>query len=330
MSRPLVTVIIPFLDPRTDFLCEAVASVAAQDYRPLELILVNDGSAQYARELAIGLANNVDMPARCMQHPGGENRGCSATRNLGASAARGEYVAFLDADDVWIPTKLGEQVEALQDNPDLAMVFGLTKYWYSWDKEHSSAADFLVDRGVTRRVIIRPPEFVSLFLRGRIIVPSASNTMIRREAFASCGGFEESFRGMYEDQAFLVKLGLTHSVAGIPRHWDNYRQHSASMTARADELDAERQARITFLNWVRRYCASMEGCSPGVWEAVNKESWLAGTAPADPQRSSRTAHRMKRAWLGLEELLLPASLRQRLWSRPPGPRGACQGSIKRR
>jgi glycosyltransferase involved in cell wall biosynthesis len=316
MTRPLVSVIVPFLDPPADFFSEAVASIEAQDYRPLELILVNDGSAQDAVELARRLADGVGLPARCLEHPGGVNRGCSATRNLGASAARGEYLAFLDADDVWIPSKLSEQVEILQSNPDLAMVFGLTRYWYSWRRgEDSPATDFIVDRGVRRPVTIRPPEFVPLFLRGKIIVPGPSNTMIRREAFSGCGGFEESFRGMYEDQAFLVKLGLEHSVAGVPRHWDNYRQHSTSMMALAYEQDAELHARITFLEWVRHCCASKGIRSPDVWEAVNKEAWLAGTAQADRHRPSRTAHRLKRWWLRLEERLFPAGLRHRIWSR---------------
>lgn len=314
MTRPLVSVIVPFLDPPAHFFSEAVASIEAQDYRPLELVLVNDGSARDAVEFARRLADRVDLPARCLEHPDGVNRGCSATRNLGASAARGEYLAFLDADDVWIPTKLSEQVEILESNPDLAMVFGLTKYWYSWQQRRDSPAeDFIVDRGVRRRVIIRPPEFVARFLRGRIIVPSASNTLIRCTAFSGSGGFEESFRGLYEDQAFLVKLGLAHSVIGIPRHWDNYRRHSASMTARADELDAERHARIRFLEWVRFYCANQGIRSPDLWEAVNKETWLTGTAHAE--HPSRTAHRLKRWWLRLEERLLPAALRQRIWIR---------------
>jgi glycosyltransferase involved in cell wall biosynthesis len=318
MSGPLVSVIIPFLDPRDDFFCEAVASVEAQSHRPLELILVNDGSTRSTVELARKIADRVDLPARYVEHAGGANLGCSATRNLGATTARGEYLAFLDADDVWLSNKLGEQVEILHGNPDLAMVFGLTRYWYSWlQGEDSLAADFIVDRGVSHPVTIRPPEFVALFLRGRIIVPSASNTMIRREAFLGCGGFEESFRGMYEDQAFLVKLGLEHSVAAVPRHWDNYRQHPASMTARANELDAERHARITFLHWVRRHCRDKGIRSPDIWEAVNKETWLAEAAPANVRpRTSRSVHRLKRWWLKFEELLLPAGLRQRIWSRP--------------
>jgi hypothetical protein len=143
--------------------------------------------------------------------------------------------------------------------------------------------------------------------------------MIRREAFLGCGGFEESFRGMYDDQAFLVKLGLEHSVAGAPRHWDDYRQHPASMTARAHELDAERHARIAFLHWVRHHCRDRGIRSPDVWEAVNKELWLAGAAPAKLRaRTSRIVHRLKRRWLKCEELLLPAGLRQRIWSRPSG------------
>jgi glycosyltransferase involved in cell wall biosynthesis len=101
MSGPLVSVVIPFLDPREDFFREAVASVEAQSHRPLELILVNDGSAASTVKLAKRLVDRVDLPARYVEHAGGANLGSSATRNLGASTARGEYLAFLDADDVW-------------------------------------------------------------------------------------------------------------------------------------------------------------------------------------------------------------------------------------
>jgi glycosyltransferase involved in cell wall biosynthesis len=318
MPGPLVSVIIPFLDPRDDFLRDAVASVEAQCYRPLELIFVNDGSAQSTVELAKRLADSVDLPARFIEHSGGANRGCSATRNLGASTARGEYLAFLDADDVWVSTKLGEQVDILRSDAKLAMVFGLTRYWYSWQQgDGSLPADFVVNRGVKRPVTMKPPAFVPLILRGRVIVPGPSNMMVRRDAYAHCGGFEETFRGMYEDQAFLVKLGLDHCIAGVPRHWDAYRQHPDQMTARAGQLDAERQARITFLTWVRQYCADKGMRAPEVWEAVNKEVWLTGATVAGSRTIRfRIAQRVKRWCLRLEELLLPAAMRQRLWGRP--------------
>jgi hypothetical protein len=141
--------------------------------------------------------------------------------------------------------------------------------------------------------------------------------MVRRDAYAHCGGFEETFRGMYEDQAFLVKLGLDHCIAGVPRHWDAYRQHPDQMTARAGQLDAERQARITFLTWVRQYCADKGMRAPEVWEAVNKEVWLTGATVAGSRTIRfRIAQRVKRWCLRLEELLLPAAMRQRLWGRP--------------
>ena len=308
MPGPLVSVVIPFLDPSVDFLSEAVASVVAQDYRPIELILVNDGSQLAIVEAAKCLAKDAGVPARCIEHPNGANRGISASRNLGGTAARGEYLAFLDADDVWVSDKLREQVRFLQTAPRVAMVFGLTRYWYSWSSAEGAppADDFIVSRGVEHAVTFYPPLFLSLFLRGKVIVPSTSNTMIRREAFIECGGFEEIFRGMYEDQAFLVKLGLKQTVAGLPRCWDNYRQHAHSMTARIAELDAEIAARRTFLAWVRDYCGRQDISSPEVWEAINKEIWLSG----NPRPA---AHRLKRWWLRLEEAVLPASLRRRLW-----------------
>jgi hypothetical protein len=310
----LVSVIIPFLDPPEGFLREAIESVLGQDYRPLELILVNDGSAPATVRMARGLLEALTIPARCIEHPGGINRGCSATRNLGARTARGRYLAFLDADDAWMPGKLTEQVEILRQDADLALVFGPSMYWYSWNRAGGDAReDVILDRGVERPRRMPPPEFVALFLRGRIVNPSPTNFMVRRDAYHACGGFEESFRGMYEDQAFLVKVGLGHAVCAVPNCWDRYRQHPQSMTAQADAAGAEEDARRAFLGWVRQYCASHGIRAPAVWEAVNKELWLSGPAAG---RRSRSVRRLKKWWLRAEEAVLPARLRQRRWGRP--------------
>jgi glycosyltransferase involved in cell wall biosynthesis len=311
---PLVSVVIPFLDPPVEFFRQAIESVLAQDYRPAELILVNDGSREAAVAVARRMADGDDMPVRYVEHRGGENRGSSASRNLGVSVAAGEYVAFLDADDVWVPGKLAEQVAYLQKRPQTAMVFGQTRYWYSW--RDSAAGDFVVSRGVERETAFQPPDFVPRFLRGRVIVPSASNTMMRRDAYLACGGFEDSFRGMYEDQAFLVKLGLRYAVAGVPKCWDSYRQHAGSMTGRADALGTERIARRRFLEWVGEYCAQQNVQAPQLWEAVNKEAWLArADSRGVPTRGRRLATKMKLWSLRVEESIVPAAARRLIWGR---------------
>jgi glycosyltransferase involved in cell wall biosynthesis len=306
------------LDPPIHFLREALASVVAQEYRPLEVILANDGSGPEAVDAARQFVGAAGVSARYVEHTGGMNRGSSATRNLGAAAARGELLAFLDADDVWVPAKVAEQAAILEGDPNLAMVFGLTRYWHSWQRHEARApSDFVVDRGVERAVTFAPPEFVPRFLRGRIIVPSSSNIMVRREAFLRIGGFEEGFRGMYDDQAFHVKLGLSHRVAAVPRCWDNYRQHADSMTARAYDTGAEDEARRAFLNWVREYCSRNGVTAPEVWEAINKETWLLGTMAANGRSNARgTARRLRKWALRLDGSLLPAAVRRRIWGRP--------------
>ena len=112
-ERPLVSVIIPVFNGER-FLNAAIESVLGQDYQPLELIVVDDGSTdgtpaiirQYPR-------------ARCLSQP---NQGHGPAKNAGLTAACGEFIAFLDADDVWRPEKLRRQAAHLIQNPTLGYV----------------------------------------------------------------------------------------------------------------------------------------------------------------------------------------------------------------
>ena len=317
-TRPLVSIIIPFLDPPGAFLREAVASVVAQDYRPIELILANDGSSPAAVASARSLLDQAGVPGRWVEHPGGRNRGSSATRNLGAAAARGAFIAFIDADDTWVDGKLTEQVELLSQDPELALVFGPSLYWYSWANDAPEGRpDVVRSYGVETLRRIEPPRFIADFLRGRIIVPNPSSLMVRREAFLACGGFEERFRGMYDDQAFLVKLGFRHAICAAPRCWGRYRQHPQSMTAQADAAGAEWAARGDFLAWVQSYFRAQPLVDPALWEAVNKEIWLSDQFRALGAGQSRRSFRWLKKWyLRVEELLLSERLRHRLWANP--------------
>jgi glycosyltransferase involved in cell wall biosynthesis len=120
MSRPLLSVIIPCYNAAR-FLPQAVASVRVQRYEPLEIFVVDDGSTDATPEIAPGLGPEV----RYLRQ---ENRGPSSARNLALRQARGEIIAFLDADDEWPEGRLDLQVGRLLEDPALDVVSGRVRY----------------------------------------------------------------------------------------------------------------------------------------------------------------------------------------------------------
>jgi glycosyltransferase involved in cell wall biosynthesis len=109
------------------FLEEAVDSVLAQSYPDWELLLVDDGSNDTSAHIAHPYVGRFPDKVRYLNHDNHHNRSASASRNLGNNSAKGELIAFLDADDVWLPHKLERQVEIMRKHPD-ALVYGLTQY----------------------------------------------------------------------------------------------------------------------------------------------------------------------------------------------------------
>src|SRR5919198_1004258 len=105
---PLVSAIIIFLNAER-FIQEAIESVFAQTYDAWELLLVDDGSTDGSTAIARRYAEQHPGKVRYLEHNGHQNRGKSASRNLAIRNCTGEYIAFLDADDVWLPRKLEQQ-----------------------------------------------------------------------------------------------------------------------------------------------------------------------------------------------------------------------------
>ncbi len=227
MANPLVSAIIIFLNGE-EFLAEAIESVLAQDYRPIELLLVDDGSGEGATRLAQDYVQRHPHEIRYLEHPGHENRGMSAARNLGVQHARGEFIAFLDADDVWLPRKIGEQVAILAAHPQVALVYGKTQIWHGWDTRQSGAKDFFYPLGVAEERVNEAPTMLAALIENRFQSPTTCNAMITRAAYLELGGFEESFRGMYEDQAFFAKLYLRFPTFVSGKCWARYRQHGSN------------------------------------------------------------------------------------------------------
>jgi glycosyltransferase involved in cell wall biosynthesis len=228
------------------FIKEAVQSLRDQTLADWELILVDDGSTDGSTPIARELAAEDDK-IRYVDHPGHQNRGMSASRNLGVAHANAPYVAFLDADDVWEPEKLAEQVDVLERVPEVATVIGAVRYWYSWDPAATEEDFILLPGGVADRGIDPPEAALKLFPLGKQR-GAAVDLLVRRGVFEAVGGFEDQFRGLYEDQAFNVKVFLRHRIYVSSRAWLRYRQHNASFIHRSTRTEFLR-VRGDFLDW---------------------------------------------------------------------------------
>ena len=291
---PRVSVIAIFLNEER-FISEAIESVLAQDFRDFEVILVDDGSTHACTMIARDYAVRYPPIIRYLDHPGHQNLGQSASRNLGLAAARGEFVAFLDADDVWEKTKLTEQLAIMDALPELGMVCGAARYWSSWN----GGNDVIVPTGHLCNAVILPPEAaLALYPLGKADAPCPSDLLLRREVIASVGGFEEHFAGprqMYEDQAFLLKLYLATPVYFSDRVWLNYRQHADSCMAEAISQGRYHEWRLYFLNWLEAYLSAMPQPDRKVLAALRRSLWRY-RHPRMHAVTSRSHQILKSAW----------------------------------
>ncbi len=121
----LVSTIIPVFN-RPELLSEAVKSVLAQTYRPIEIIIIDDGSIDRTPQVAKSLAAQHPEEIICRRKT---NRGAGAARELGRQTAKGEFIQYLDSDDLLAPDKFETQVEGLRSNPECAVSYGKTRYY---------------------------------------------------------------------------------------------------------------------------------------------------------------------------------------------------------
>jgi len=272
-SPPLVSVIIIFLDTE-EFIREAIESVYSQTYPEWELLLVDDGSTDGSTRLALQYAEQSSGKARYLEHEDHANRGMSASRNRGLAAANGELVAFLDADDVWLPRHLEVYVALMVSHPEAAMVYGRTQFWFSWTgRQEDRARDFVLPLGVRPGELLRPRWLFPLFLTGTVPVPSIRSVLIKRDVLRRLGGFEDTFRAAYEDQVFLAKVFLLEAAVATDACLDRYRQHPSSCTASSRKSRSMVEERRHFLNWIEQFLMQQGIEDPVVWQALRTSRW---------------------------------------------------------
>jgi glycosyltransferase involved in cell wall biosynthesis len=263
-ASPRVSVVLIFWNAE-QFLAEAIESVLGQTYDSWELILVDDGSTDGSTQIAGDCARKNPERVFHLRHEGHANRGMSASRNLGIQSARGEYVALLDADDVWLPQKLARQIQVLDTHEEVPLTYGPAQFWFGWTgRREDTARDSVFATGFPPDTVVRPPEVLLRFLREEIPVPLSSSALARRTLFETVGGFEPAFRDLYEDQVFFAKVCLRKPVFVEGEYHTLYRQHPDSACEKALRagnyaFGRPHPAGRAFLSWLEGYLAA-ESC----------------------------------------------------------------------
>ena len=176
----------------------------------------------------------------------------SASRNAGIAASRGEFIAFLDADDTWVPEKLSEQIAIFDADPAVDMIYGRSLIWHEWDAG-STTRDYHFPLGVEPGKVYPPGSLLPMLIRNKAQTPTTINAIMRRSLVERVGGFEDEFRGMFEDQVFFAKTHLASHCHVDDRIWAKYRQHGDSCSAQSSGHLKDIRARARFLRWLHRY-----------------------------------------------------------------------------
>jgi glycosyltransferase involved in cell wall biosynthesis len=192
---PLVSVIIPTYN-RAAWVKEAAASVWAQTFRDYELIVVDDGSTDATLEALVSRGGQLTL-LRSEQR-----RGVSVARNRGVAAARGEWLAFLDSDDMWLPDKLARQVDYLRSRPDLA----ICQTGEIWIRNGVRVNPPTTHRKVTGDIFLPS-------LERCLVSPSA--VMLHRGLFEALGGFDETLPAA-EDYDLWLRIAWREPVGLTP------------------------------------------------------------------------------------------------------------------
>lgn len=189
---------------------ETINSILNQTFQDIEIIVINDGSTDAT--LAI-IKKISDSRIKVFSYP---NAGLSASRNRGISQAKGEYISFIDADDLWTPDKLESQWQALQSNPQAAVA-------YSWTDYIDESSKFLKSG---RRIKINGDAFSKLLITN--FLENGSNPLIRQEAL-EIGGFDESLPAA-EDKDMWLRLAADYEFVCVEKPQILYRTSSTSMS----------------------------------------------------------------------------------------------------
>jgi glycosyltransferase involved in cell wall biosynthesis len=226
---PLVSVVMAAFNAAR-YIAETCQSVLNQTYAHLELIVVDDGSTDNTSDIVAALAG-ADRRVRLIRQA---NRGVAAARNTAIAHASGDFIPPLDADDLWLATKLERQVRVLKEQPDAGFVY----CWWAWIDSEGHLLDRSPRWMVAGRVF---KELVEINFSGNASVP-----LFRRDALERAGGYDpglqaEGCQGC-EDWSLALRVAADYAIAVVPAVLVGYRRHREGMSRNCNRMWASHQA----------------------------------------------------------------------------------------
>ena len=211
----MISVIIPTYNAAA-YIYEALDSVLAQTYKDYEIIVIDDGSTDDTKELI-----EVHYPA--VKYFYVENNGVSAARNLGIVKAQGEFIAFLDADDMWLPEKLEKQLTVFGADESVGLVF--TENYFFNDQGLSGFTN-------KKSRLMRGDIVKNIFLNSYAVT---STVMVRKSVFKQVGLFEEEL-SVAEDDNMWMRIAMKFGVELIDECLVMYRMTAGSLSSNFDSI----------------------------------------------------------------------------------------------
>lgn len=213
MEKGLVSIIIPCFNAE-DYLYECLSSVANQTYSKIEVLLLDDGSSDRSIDVALKFLNRINIKIFGPY----DHIGPFALRNIGVAECKGEYVAFLDADDVWAQKKLQRQVEILENNEGIGLCHTAVR---DIDKLGRDLGASNSDRSLYSGYC-----FAKLLTKNGI---ANSSVLARRAVFERLGGFDEEFR-LRGDWEMWVRIAKEYEVGYSKEEDTMYRLHDSNVS----------------------------------------------------------------------------------------------------
>ncbi len=260
MQKGLVSVIIPNYN-YAPYLGGAVNGALAQTYPDIEVIVVDDGSTDESKDVLINFGNGITTIRQ-------ENLGVAAARNNGVSAGTGEFVAFLDADDEWLPEKIEKQVAMLRDDPSLGLV-------------HVGVEEIDTAGGSLRRRLEGATGDAThelLMLGGKGILGGGSGLLVPRAVFEAVGGFDTQL-STSADWDLFYRIASRYPVGFVSQALLRYRVHDTNMSANvaAMEHDMTLAFKKAFANGGREVRSAAYG---SLYKTLSGSYFRAGNYPA--------------------------------------------------